>query len=56
MTVDLTDIVERLLRLSESDDHEHAHGVADNLLIEALERLGHPELSKPFDDLVKWYA
>ena len=37
-------------------DEETAHGDADDLLMEFLNKLGYAELAKAFDDVPKWYS
>ena len=37
-------------------DEETAHGDADDLLMDVLNKLGYTELAKAFDDVPKWYS
>jgi len=47
---------ERMAKIAECDDYEHAHGQADDLLREILSELGFCKTVEQFDEVGKWYA
>jgi len=43
-------------KLSEVEDVEEAHGLADGLMCEVLEQLGYKEGIEIFNQMSKWYS
>lgn len=58
MPKQLAGVVEEMKRLVKQSqgDAESAHGAADDLLCEVLERLGQEELVAEYRKVKKWYA
>ena len=52
----LLEIWADLKNLAKEKDVEEAHSRADNLLIEALILLKHPEIADAYNEVPKWYS
>jgi len=50
------EMVERLQAEVDNDDTECAHGNADDILCELLEKLGYKEVVEKYNEVSKWYA
>lgn len=50
------EILVEMRALARLGDPEISHGEADDLLLEALELLGEPEIAEAFRHVPKWYA
>lgn len=53
---DVQDLVEKMQALEAPGDPERSHGDADDLLVEAVRRLGAGDLADSFERVPKWYA
>jgi hypothetical protein len=52
----MNEILQKMKELEEYDDYEMAHHDADDLLCEALIKLGQSELVESFKKVGRWYA
>jgi hypothetical protein len=49
-------LISNLIELQSQNDTEAAHGNADDLLCQFLEKLGYPDVVKEYNKINKWYA
>ena len=54
--IDKEKYINELKELSEDDDTEMAHVVADTILCSILTELGYGEIVEEYDKIGKWYA
>ena len=53
---DLKELCEQMKALQDNWDIEEAHGMADDILCEALKQLGYNELVELYEKIEKWYS
>lgn len=50
------EMVKRLQEEVDNDDTECAHGNADDILCELLEKLGYKDVVEKYNEVSKWYS
>lgn len=53
---EVADIILRLKKLQNSNDEEHVHRFADNILCDILKKLGYEKIVEEYEEVPKWFA